>query len=291
MDFCSELLTRNNVPPRVVLDETSVSMREVLESACYSIMHGNKLVYVWRCNAHQVSATSVALEQGVFIPIAKCARFWNKRKYSHDGAQFDVSQSVGLMMSGVLDKNNSFVSEFRVETFQRGMSRRYSDNFALCLDRDSLDRQKIQEEDLLLNNIHTYEYDCERGYSPHIDGTVKFLGHENIQLKKLNLRALAVHKGDGTRFWPDGLGEYGGEEAISDRNNVDPFCLQDKPSYHTKEGDIIIFNSKPVRLSHAFIHQARPSKSISTLQRPDIEGLRFVEVCDISVPVPWSPPI
>lgn len=281
-------VTAENCPRRIILDEASTSIAEVMAEAIDQFRFSNCLAYIWRPSAEIRTLRKKGALQKVFEPFARCLPHYmvgsspsNLENYRFDLSsefhQFAADSNGGLKMRS---------SRYGIEPFfSRDLGAKKIINHALISGGDGC-VEYFSGRDFLstLLDSQIKAFYLDSAAKPHSDGVGRPIQKDikNDFTRSISFRALEIVQGPGTFFWgetPDQLGEMN-DVWVDSMGIINPEYLIGKKVFQLATGDLVIFENGARHSSQCFIHQA-PMGDPLDLENFSIDQVRMLAIHDM----------
>lgn len=173
-------VTAENCPPRIILDEASTSIAEVMEKVARKLTSPKKssLAYIWRQPQEKRDRIKESVIHGVFAPLAACLPFWEQGQWSENNPKFILSDVFDLASGRGISGVRDVTCQYRVESFARPNGGRFGKSWFLMLNENGIRSRSFNETDLVgidygCGKWDTFEQDFENGPPPHADGEIE----------------------------------------------------------------------------------------------------------------------
>lgn len=284
-------VTAENCPPRIILDEASTSIPEVMEKVSNGFSTGDIIAYIWRQPEEKRNQIKESVIRDVFEPLAACLPFWERYLLNQNNPEFILSDVFDLASGRGIPGARDVTCQYRVESFARPNGGRFGKSWLLMLNENGIRSRSFNETDLLgidygRGKRDTFEQDFENGPPPHADGEIEGIYRQNKKRHSswIDIRALTVYQGEGTFFWKETPDELGVEWPFRERITIDPLCLQGREIFQAAAGDVIFFENGPRSWSQCFIHQAAMAKPLD-VNSFDLGKARLLSTYDMTLTI------
>lgn len=263
-------VTAENCPPRIILDETSTSIAEVMEKVSNGFFTQAIIAYIWRQSQEKRDRIKESVIHGVFEPLAACLPFWERCRLNQNNPEFILSDVFDLASGRGIPGARDVTCQYRVGSFgsyNPRLSRKLLDVETQLLEvfERGVELGRFKGRDLQksfctnatppVGRLGFFYEDFKDGPQPHIDGDMENI-YENKSSEKKDIRALTVYQGEGTFFWGETPADLGEEWPFSSTVYIDRSYLQEKKIFQASAGDVIFFKNGQRLWRDSFIHQA-----------------------------------
>lgn len=273
----------SNCFSRIILDETSASVPEVMELVSKAFKDGDCLAYIWRRNADVLQESNQKIIDNVFAPMKEAALRVSRHDLSNIPCielrdVFDLSVNKGIPLA------ENITSRYQLESFANinSKERMWSQN--LYASAGAVRDGQVSFYDKYVGNLSLRRYELGMGEDPeiHIDGETNTIVPYDDK-RDIFLRAVVVHQGEGTRFYQQSVADLKIDLPFLGERILNPYYLQDWQKYKTKTGDVLFLENGQRTLSRAFIHQAAKVENPKPEEQSDLPDLRLVSVYNMKL--------
>lgn len=287
-------VTAENCPPRIILDEASTSIPEVMEKVSNGFFTQAIIAYIWRQPEEKRNQIKESVIRDVFEPLAACLPFWEKGKWSENNPTFILSDVFDLASGRGIPGARDVTCQYRVGSFVDSHFRAlkepiHGETWILRVHKKGVGLGRFKETALqddfgMIGQSNSFNENFREGPLPHIDGNIRKIYRNQEKRLSRNIRALTVYQRGGTFFWAETPADLGVKSPFSDEIFINRRYLKGREIFQAAAGDVIFFENGPRSWSECFIHQAAMAKPLD-VNSFDLGKARLLSTYDMTLAI------